>query len=282
LNGGNFSKLMKLKLTVVFATLAASCAWSQAAAPSGTKTAGARSDSLPKDPVALVQAVRTSTYHPDGLMLIECDARVDWMAALKGVSASASDLRPLTGLLVHVRSVRDQPAVVSFDWQGGVVSEQAHTEKTIKQILAGFFTGYWRWVASPLLDGETRPERVDSLPDGSVRLWSAQRGRQTELLVNADGTPLQFSEAAGADKAAVDFSYKATPHPGPGDLRRITGVMLDLERGASSVKLEWTLDYQDVNGFSIPKNVTAGAWGGSKRFAAELTGCRAATFAVSQ
>lgn len=274
---------MKLKLAVVFATLAVSCAWSQTAAHSGSKTAGARSDSLPKDPVALVQAIRTSTYYPDGLMLIECDARIDWMAALKGVSASASDLRPLTGLLVHVKSVRDQPAAVSFDWQGGVVSEQAHTEKNIKQILAGFFMAYWRWVASPLLDGESRPEHMDSLPDGSVRLWSAQRGRQTELLVSADGTPLQFNEAAGADKAAVDFSYKTSPHPEPRDLRRIVGVRLDLERGASSsVKLEWTLDYQDVGGFSIPKNVTAGPWGGSTPFAAELTGCTASAVAVSQ
>ena len=54
----------------------------------------------------------------------------------------------------------------------------------------------------------------------------------------------------------IDAHYLPSPHPVPGDLRRISGIDVDEHIGASTRKVSRHLDYQPLDTYFVPRNVS--------------------------
>lgn len=276
---------MLTKITIGALLLAPLCAWGQQAAPGAGETAPAQSPSstLPKSGPALVKVILGSYYHPDSLELMECDLSVDWNAFFRAqkITVPEARMQVLKDLKIHERAVRGRPAEIQFNWADGAPATKEQMESGFRQMVGGFYQIYWPLMAGPMLSPADKVEEIASLPDGSAKLTASSAATKIHLLVNPEGLPTHYDFDAGAMKGVGDISYVLSPNPVPGDMRRIGEMRMDEQVGESSFKLDFKLDYQDVNGFSIPQNLTIGVVG-SYTFNLKFSGCKASAVVVSQ
>lgn len=281
----NFGGIMPAKLSFVVLLLLVPCAWTQQTTHNVPKTAPAKAaaNTLPKTSPELAQAILASYYHPDNLVLMECDVSVDWDAFYHSLNMTAPEERAsaLKGLKIHSRSVRGRPIEVRFDWSNGAPTSQEQIENGFKQMLGGFYQMYWPILANPVIGQNDKLEQIVSLPEGGAKASVNSGGMKIQFVVNRDGAPTHYEFDGGMLKGLVDFTYMASPNPIPGDLRRIRDMKIDEQIGASSFKVDTKLEYQDVNGFSIPHMVTFSMLG-AYTLNFQFTGCAASAVAVSQ
>ena len=78
----------------------------------------------------------------------------------------------------------------------------------------------------------------------------------------------------------IEPHYTSSPQPTPGDLRRISKMDVTEQIGTSTINTNLTLDYQEVNGFNIPKHVSFDLVG-AYSLSFDFTGCSALKVATS-
>jgi hypothetical protein len=275
---------MPPKLCLAVVLFAASCAWSQQPAHKAlTVPAKSGTSTLPKTSPELIKVIQRSYYHPDNLELIECDLSVDWDKFFQRMKMNVPEekLRSFNTMKIHSRALRGKPVEIKFDWAGGVGDAHDRIESGLKQTLNGFYQMYWPMMAGPLIAGNDHLEQIVSLPDGGVKASAISGGMKIHMMLDREGVPTHYEFEGGMMKGLVDLAYSPSPNSVPGDLRRIEDMQIDEQIGESSVKLDTKVDYQDVNGFMIPRTVILGM-PGAYTFNFEFSGCTASAVAVSQ
>jgi hypothetical protein len=222
-----------------------------------TPQVAAAAPTLPKDPSKMADLIRGSYYHPDDLTTIDCSISVDWVKFLGSMKQTVPDerLKLLNGLKVHSHAVRGKAPELTFDWAGGEITTKEQMEGGMKQIIGGFYQTYWSLFGSSLVKTGEEVKKIDLMPDGSASVNLSSGDTGLVATVSQDGSPTHMVLDSPAMKGTIDPQYVASPHPIPGDLRRLSSIKLIEQIGESHFNVDMTLDYQDAGGFSVPKNV---------------------------
>jgi hypothetical protein len=263
----------KIFLSLVLAGAALLSAQELATTPPKNGSTAVSTSTLPTDPVKLAAAVNASYYHPDELSSIGCTVSVDWpsfFGALK-VNPAADRLAALQGLKIHSRAVRGKTPEVTFDWAGGPLDTKEQLEGGMRQTMGGFYQMYWSLFASSLIRA-AEVTKVEPLPDGSEKIYASSQGISVVITADQDGTPTHYVLDSSAMKGTMDLHYVLSPNPVPGDDRRISDMHAIDQFGASTMNVELSTDYQTVDGFYVPKNVTFNIVG-AYSFKMEFSGC---------
>ncbi len=276
---------MLSKLLFVTLFLGVSCACAQQTAQTAHSAAPARApaSTLPRTSTELSSVIDASYYHPDNLTLMDCDVSVDWDAFYRAVKLTVPEdrLRILKGAKIHSRAVRGMPVELRFDWAGETMPGQEQIESGMKQMVGGFYQMYWPMIAAPIIGPSDKLEGIESLPSGGVKASVISASMRIALATDRDGAPTHYDFDHGPMGGAVDIAYLSSPKQVAGDLRRVASMKIVEHMGASSFDVDMKLDYQDVDGFSIPRDVSFGLVG-AYAIDLQFSGCTASTFAVSQ
>jgi hypothetical protein len=164
----------------------------------------------------------------------------------------------LQGTKIHSQAVRGQKTEITFDWLAGVPDTKDQLEDSIKQMVGGFYQMYWPLIASFPIAKASEIKEVVVQADGGTLLSVPSQAMDVSLKVDKDNVPVNFSFAGPVMKGSADYSYKPSPDPVPGDLRRITGLKVSEVIGSSTINLDLGFDYQTVGGFNVPKHLSVG------------------------
>jgi len=229
---------------------------------------------LPSDPAKLSALIRASYYHPDELASLDCGVQIDWAAFSRSGKLNLPDdrLKVLQGLKVNSHAVRGNIPELTFDWSAGQLATKGQMEDGMKQMVGGFYQMYWPLLASSLVTNGADLKKVDPLADGSAKVDFSSEGTSLVITVNNDGIPTHWVLDGPAMKGTIDPEFAPTPKPISGDIRRISGVRVVQRIGESNMNVELGLDYQEVDGFFVPKSVSFGIVG-AYTVPMEFSGC---------
>jgi hypothetical protein len=213
---------------------------------------------LPKDPTKLAEMIRGSYYHPDELSSIDCGVSIDWPAFFGSLKVDLPEDRAkvLQGLKVHSHAVRGKGAEIAFDWSAGELATKDKMEGGLKQMVDGFYQMYWPMLATKLIASGDEVKKVEILSDGSANIDVSSQNTNLVLTVDKSGSPTHWALESPAMKATIDPRYVTSPKPTPGDLRRISSVKVAERIGESSMNVQVDLDYQEADGFFVPKSAS--------------------------
>ncbi len=210
--------------------------------------------------------IRASYYHPDDLPGLNCSVSLDWPGFFKALQMDPppEKLKAMQGLVVRARAPRAKAAKLTFEWAGGQPPDGGdQLESGLKKMVSGFYQVYWPMIASSPVTRGTQFYKVEPLDGGTRKAYASDAKSKTEITLDKDSTPTHYMVDSNGMKVSMDPTYVASPKPVAGDLRRITGLNLAEQFGTSNINLEFKLDYQDVDGFYIPRHATfsvVGAW----------------------
>jgi len=212
---------------------------------------------LPYDPAKLVNAVRASYYHPDGMSVLDCAINIDWPSFSDSAKLNLPPdrLKMAEGMKMHSHAVRGKAPVITFDWSAGSLSTSDQIEGGFKQMLGGFYQIYWPMIAAPPIASTDVPSKIEPLENGAKRISFTDSGSSVVLTVDNDNTPTHYAMDLSTMKVAIDPEYTSSPRPVPGDLRRLSGLKVNEQFGASTINMGINLDYQQVDGFNVPQHV---------------------------
>jgi len=123
-------------------------------------------------------------------------------------------------------------------------------------MISGYYQIYWPMVASSPLAGPSDLSRIDLLPDGGATTTSLSPNMTTTITIDRVGTPTHYAIDGAAMKATIDPHYAPSLNPVSGDLRRISSLDVKEQIGTSTINVRLSLDYQEVDGFNVPKHVS--------------------------
>jgi hypothetical protein len=250
--------LAKVVLSCV-ALGAALLAAQQPAAPPQINAAPATPvQKLPVDPAILTAKILGSYYHPDNLPGLDCDVSMDWPAFITSAKlvVPPDRMQALQALKIHVTALRGEPPEITFNWSEDRIATANQVEAALRQSIDGFFQMYWSMFASPPMRSANDIGKVDPQPDDTVKIYAVDPNTHTVITVNNDGLPTQYTFDGAKMSGTIDAHYMPSPHPGPGDLRRISGIDVDEHIGSSSMKVSLTVDYQPLDTYFVPRNVS--------------------------
>ena len=219
---------------------------------------GASAVALPRDPTKLAEMIRGSYYHPDDLSSIDCGVSIDWASffgALK-VDLPEDRAKVLQGLKIHSHAARGKGTELTFNWSAGELTTKDTMEGGLKQIVHGFYQMYWPMLATKLIASGDEIKKVEALPDGSANIDVSSQNTNLVMTVDKSGSPTRWALDSPAMKATIDPRYVTSPKPTPGDLQRISSVKVAERIGESSMNVQVDLDYQEADGFFVPKSVS--------------------------
>lgn len=207
---------------------------------------------------ALTAKVLDSYYHPDKLLGLECDVTPDWPAffASANVAAPPDSTQAIGALKVHVRTLRDQTPEFAFDWTRGRATNAGQIEASLKQMIGGFYDVYWPLFASPAIKYTAAISKIEPQADGTTKVYESDPNAYVVMTVDKQGTPTQYTVQSPAMNGVVEPHYTPTPHQVRGDRRRITSVDVSRQAGASTIKVQVSVDYQPVKKYFVPKHVS--------------------------
>lgn len=249
-----FRKIL-LSLLLIEATLLGA----QQLASTPTKNGPAASTGiLPADPAKLVTVVNGSYYHPDNLSSLACDVSIDWPAFFSALkqNPAADRLAVLQGLKIHSRSLRGKTPEITFDWTAGPLGSKEQMEDGIRQMVGGFYQMYWPLIASSLMGSPAEIQKFESLPDGTAKIYTSSQGTSLVITIDREGTPMHYVLDSPAMKGTIDMQYIPSPQPVQGDRGRISGINVSQQIGTSAMNVNVSLDYQAVDEFYVPKNIS--------------------------
>ena len=209
---------------------------------------------LPQDPTKVAALINASYYHPDKLGGLGCSVSVDWAAFFTAMKITLPEnrLKSIQGLKIQSRALRNKNPEITFDWTGGTLNNADQFESGIKQMISGYYQIYWPMVASSSV-APADLSRIDPLPDGGATTTSLIPNMTTTITIDREGTPTHYSLDGAAMKATIEPHYAPSPSPVPGDLRRISNIHVSEQIGTSTINVQLNLDYQEVDGFHVPK-----------------------------
>jgi hypothetical protein len=214
--------------------------------------------SLPIDPQKLAAALNGSFYHPDQLSGIQCAVAVDWQSFFGALNVKIPDARKraVDGLQIHYDAVRNKRPEVNFVWANGRADTADQLEDGTRQIISGFYQMYWPMMASALAPKPEEIGRVESQPDGTIKVFQSDPNSKIGISLNKNSEPVHWDVDTPAYKGAFDLDFVDSPSPAPGDLHRLSKLHIVTNTGASTMNVLISLDYQPVDGVNIPHHVT--------------------------
>ncbi len=206
----------------------------------------------------MAAVINASYYHPDSLPGLECSVSVDWTTFFTSAKIQAPEerMKAISGLKIKVHAIRDKTAELTFDWTAGPADSQEQLESGLKQMIQGYFQLYWPMVASSLFQNAADLTKVEPLPDGGAKAYSTSQNASMTLVVDKEGTPTHIEVDATAVKSTFEQQYLVSTNPVPGDLPRISSMDVNEQIGGSTMHIQLSLDYQQVEKFYVPKHVT--------------------------
>jgi hypothetical protein len=233
------------------------CAQQAADKPAAPAQATATVIALPTNPSKMAEVIRGSYYHPDDLASLDCSVSIDWVKFFSALKTNLPDdrLKLLQGLKIHSHAVRGKVPELTYDWTAGNLSTKDQMESGFNQAIGGFYQMYWSILGGSLVKTGDDIKKVELLPDGSANVDLSSDGASFVAAVNNDGSLGHMVLDSPAMKGTIDPQYVASPHPVPGDLRRISNVKVVERIGESNINAELSVDYQEAGGFVIPKSV---------------------------
>ena len=269
-----FSMLARLVLSHVVLGAVTLTAQQPAAPPQSPADAATPVHKLPADPAKLTARILGSYYHPDNLPGLDCDVSIDWQTFFGSaqVVMPPDRMQAIQALKIHVRAIRGETPDVTFDWTEIRLTNADQLEASMRQAIDGFFQMYWSMFASPPVRSADEIEKIEWQPDGSAKVYADDPNTHTVITVDSDGVPTQYAFNGAAVSGTIDAYYLPSPNPVPGDLRRISGIDVDEYTGANTMKASLSLNYQPVDTFFVPKNVSFQVIG-AYTIAMDYSGC---------
>lgn len=206
----------------------------------------------------LTAKVLDSYYHPDKLPGLDCGVTPDWPAffASAKVAVPPDSMQEIEALKIHVRTLRDRTPEFTFDWTQGRPSNASQIEASLKQMIGGFYNIYWPLFASPAIQYTAVISKIEPQPDGTTKVYESDPGAYVVMTVDKHGTPTNYTMQNPTMHGVVEPHYTPTPHQVKGDRRRITGVEVSKQIGASITKVQVSVDYQPLENYFVPKHVS--------------------------
>jgi hypothetical protein len=240
----------------------------------GAGPTGTPDKKLSADAEKLAAKVLDSYYHPDKLPGLACDVTPDWQSffASAKLTVSPEHLQGIEALKVHVRAVRDETPELTFNWTQARPANASQIESVLRQMIGGFYQMYWSLFASPAIKYTAVISKIEPQPDGSTKVYESDPNAYVIMTVDKHGTPIHYSMQSPAMSGSVDPQYTPTPHPTHGDRRRITSVDAVQQTGTSSTHVQVSVDYQPLDNYFVPRQVTYGLVG-AYSMTMEFTGC---------
>ena len=223
------------------------------------------------DSSKLSESVNGSFYHPDGLSGIQCTIAMNWSDFYNALKMKVPEERmhKIESLQIHSTAFRGKTAELTFDWLKGPADTKDELEGGMKQIIGGFYQTYWSLMATAPIPRARDISRIEPQPDGTTKLFEADANNKIEIDLDSKQTPTHYAFDTAAFKGTFDLQYVDSPKPSPGDLRRLSDSHIVANIGASSFNVGIHLDYQQVDGFFVPRHVSydiAGAYSVSLEF----------------
>lgn len=239
-----------------------------------TSDAGRADKKLSAEAEKLTAKVLDSYYHPDNLPGLECDVMPDWPAFFLSakVTAPPDSMKTLEALKVHVRALRDQTPMFTFNWPQGRPPDAGQVEASLKQMIGGFYAIYWPLFASPAIRYTAVISKIEPQPDGTTKIYESDPNAYVVMTVDKQGTPTSYTMQSPAMNGVVEPHYAPSPHPVRGDRRRITSMEATQEAGTSTTKVQVSVDYQPLDRYFVPRHVSYGLVG-AYTMTMEFSGC---------
>lgn len=214
--------------------------------------------SLPYDPAKVAESIRGSYYHPDDLAGLDCSVSVDWTTLFSAMKATvpADRMKVLQGLKIRSHAMRGKVPELTFDWSGGPLDTKDQVEGGFKQMASGFYQMYWSLIASPVVSKASDFTRIEPLPNGELNVVSTSPNMNVVVTLDKEFTPTHYVLDGTAMKGTFDLHYVVPPNPVPGDLRRISSMLVSEQIGTSNFNVDVELDYQPAGKFNVPQHVT--------------------------
>ncbi len=206
----------------------------------------------------LADNVNGSYYHPDRLPGLQCTVAIDWSGlynALK-VKVPPERLHAIEGVQIHSKALRNKPPEITFSWLNGAPDTKDQLEDGTRQMIGGLYQWYWSMMASPPLLKTSDNFRLEPQPDGTAKLYESDPNNKIVVDLDKNDAPTRYAFDTPAFKGTFDFTYVDSPAPARGDLRRVSSVHVVSNFGASSFNVGLDFDYQQVDGYFVPKHVT--------------------------
>ena len=239
-----------------------------------TSDAGRADKKLSAEAEKLTAKVLDSYYHPDNLPGLECDVTPDWPAFFLSakVTAPPDSMKIIEALKIHVRALRDQTPVFTFNWPQGRPPDAGQVEASLKQMIGGFYAVYWPLFASPAIRYTAVISKIEPQPDGTTKIYESDPNAYVVMTVDKQGTPTSYTMQSPAMNGVVEPHYAPSPHPVRGDRRRITSMEATQEPGASTTRVQVSVDYQPLDRYFVPRHVSYGLVG-AYTMTMEFSGC---------
>jgi hypothetical protein len=216
-------------------------------------------------------SVNGSYYHPDLLPGLQCTVAVDWSDLFNSakVKVPQERMHAIDGAQIQFKTLRNKPPEFTFSWLNGPPDTRDQLEGGIRQMVGGFYQSYWSLVASPPIPKASEISRVEPQPDGTTKIYESDPNNKVVIDLDQHDTPTHYAFDTPAFKGTIDIKYADSSTPVPGDLRRISSFHVMANVGASSFNVGVDLDYQQVEGYFVPRRVTynlVGAYSVSMEF----------------
>ena len=239
-----------------------------------TSSPGPADKKLSAEAEKLTSKVLDSYYHPDKLPGLECDVMPDWPAFFLSakVTAPPKSEQTIEALKIHVRALRDQTPVLTFNWTQGRPTDAGQVESSLKQMIGGFYAIYWPLFASPAIRYAAVISKIEPQADGTTKVYESDPNAYVVMTVDKAGTPTSYTMQSPAMNGVVEPHYAPSPHPVRGDRRRITSMEATQQAGASTTKVHVSVDYQPVGSYFVPRHVSYGLVG-AYTMTMEFSGC---------
>jgi hypothetical protein len=223
-----------------------------------TQTIALPKGSLPIDSAKTVAAINSSYYHPDDLAQLNCDVSVNWDSMFKSLKLEvpADRLKIIQGLKLRSQAARGKAPEFAFDWTTGSVENKQQVEDGFKQMISGYYEMYWSSVAAPPVGKSDELKKLEPMPDGGTKAFFSNQNSSAIVTLDSEHTPTSVVSDTPIVKSSVNFHYKPSPKPVPGDLRRLADLDISAQMGTSTTNVTLGLDYQQVDGFNVPKHVS--------------------------
>ncbi len=226
---------------------------------------------LPYDPAKVASDIRDSYYHPNGISGLDCRVSVDWQGIFTALSVQspADFLAKLNGLKIQSKTTRGEAPGVTFDWSAGSLDSTADLEEVLRLTVGSFYQMYWFFLASSPIGNAADITRVEPLPDGGARVYAVSQNVSVIITVDREWTPTRFAVNSPAMQGTIDPHYAGNP-------RRVSSMDLTERIGASTLKVELTVDYQALGDSYVPQEVSFNIEG-LKFMIMNFTSCSATT-----
>ena len=232
-----------------------------------------QSSATTADALKLAAEMAASYYHPDALRGLDCVVRVDFDNVFKqlGQPISPEALRAANGVAIKTHAMRGQKPEIDLIWGQYANPGRESLESAVRQLLGSVFGIYWTFIVTPLRPSPRDNIHVEAGPGGG-QTFIGNGSIRIRVEADRDNVPGRFQFETPVSTITLEPHYSPSPNSASGDLRRMTSIDQSQQIGTSVTRVHFALDYQQVDGFSVPHHVSYGV-GGAFTVPVEFSEC---------